>query len=76
MCCLGSVDPRYRQSITEIVGMDADDEKISTLMAVRFPDITEIIKAQNDLNEAVSILKNDQPPPLQSFFLTGSMKGT
>lgn len=48
--------------------MDADDENISTLMAMGFPDINEITRAlrlaKNDLNEAVAILTNDQPPPL------------
>lgn len=44
--------------------MDADDENISTLMAMGFPDINEITRAlrlaKNDLNEAVAILTNDQ----------------
>lgn len=45
--------------------MDVEDENISTLMAMGFPDIGEIKRAlrlaKNDLNEAVAILTNDQP---------------
>ena len=44
--------------------MDVEDENISTLMAMGFPDIGEIKRAlrlsKNDLNEAVAILTNDQ----------------
>lgn len=44
--------------------MDVEDENISTLMAMGFPDITEIKRAlrlsKNDLSEAVAILTNDQ----------------
>lgn len=44
--------------------MDLEDENISTLMAMGFPDIGEIKRAlrmaKNDLNEAVAILTNDQ----------------
>lgn len=44
--------------------MDVEDENISTLMAMGFPDIVEIKRAlrlsKNDLNEAVAILTNDQ----------------
>ena len=44
--------------------MDQEDENISTLMAMGFPDIGEIKRAlrmaKNDLNEAVAILTNDQ----------------
>lgn len=44
--------------------MDVEDENISTLMAMGFPDIAEIKRAlrlsKNDLNEAVAILTNDQ----------------
>lgn len=44
--------------------MDVEDENISTLMAMGFPDIGEIKRAlrmaKNDLNETVAILTNDQ----------------
>ena len=44
--------------------MDVEDENISTLMAMGFPDIGEIKRAlrmaKNDVNEAVAILTNDQ----------------
>jgi uncharacterized UBP type Zn finger protein len=44
--------------------MDVEDENISTLMSMGFPDIGEIKRAlrlaKNDLNEAVAILTNDQ----------------
>ena len=44
--------------------MDVEDENISTLMAMGFPDIQEIKRAlrlaKNDLNEAVAILTHDQ----------------
>ena len=42
-----------------------EDENISTLLAMGFPDIAEIKRAlrlaKNDLNEAVAILTNEQP---------------
>ena len=42
-----------------------EDENISTLLAMGFPDILEIKRAlrlaKNDLNEAVAILTNEQP---------------
>ena len=42
-----------------------EDENISTLLAMGFPDIPEIKRAlrlaKNDLNEAVAILTNEQP---------------
>ena len=42
-----------------------DDEKLSMLLAMGFPDIGEIKKAlrlaNNDINEAVTLLTNDQP---------------
>ena len=42
-----------------------DDENISTLLCMGFPDIPEIKRAlrlaKNDLNEAVAILTNEQP---------------
>jgi len=45
--------------------MESDDENISTLLAMGFPDISEIKRAlrlsKNDLNEAVAILTNEQP---------------
>ena len=53
--------------------MDVEDENISTLMAMGFPEIQEIKRAlrlaKNDLNEAVAILTHDQsssymPPDL------------
>ncbi len=48
----------------EDVIMDVEDENISTLMSMGFPDIGEIKRAlrlaKNDLNEAVAILTNDQ----------------
>lgn len=41
-----------------------EDENLSTLLAMGFPDIEEIKNAlwlaKNDLSEAVSILTNDQ----------------
>ena len=44
--------------------MDVEDENISTLMAMGFPEIQEIKRAlrlaKNDLNEAVAILTHDQ----------------
>ena len=45
--------------------MEQEDENISTLLAMGFPDILEIKRAlrlaKNDLNEAVAILTNEQP---------------
>ena len=45
--------------------MDQEDENISTLLAMGFPDMLEIKRAlrlaKNDLNEAVAILTNEQP---------------
>ena len=45
--------------------MDVEDENISMLMSMGFPDIGEVKRAlrfaKNDLNEAVAILTNDQP---------------
>ena len=42
-----------------------DDENISMLLAMGFPDISEIKRAlraaKNDINEAVAILTNEQP---------------
>lgn len=42
-----------------------DDENLSMLLAMGFPDIGEIKKAlrmaKNDINEAVAILTNEQP---------------
>jgi len=45
--------------------MESEDENISTLLCMGFPDIAEIKRAlrlaKNDLNEAVAILTNEQP---------------
>ena len=45
--------------------MEQEDENISTLLAMGFPDMLEIKRAlrlaKNDLNEAVAILTNEQP---------------
>ena len=53
-----SVRPLHRLAMDE-------DENISTLLAMGFPDIAEIKRAlrlaKNDLNEAVAILTNEQP---------------
>ena len=44
--------------------MESEDENISTLLCMGFPDIAEIKRAlrlaKNDLNEAVAILTNEQ----------------
>ena len=46
------------------VTMESEDENISTLLCMGFPDIAEIKRAlrlaKNDLNEAVAILTNEQ----------------
>lgn len=52
-----------------------EDENLSTLLAMGFPDLSEIKRAlrlaKNDLNEAVAILTNEQPV-FQSPALSGS----
>lgn len=49
------------------ITMDVDDENITTLLNMGFPDIGEIKQAlriaKNDLNEAVAVLTNDRSAP-------------
>ena len=55
-------EPSLKSFLSNI--MD-DDENLSMLLAMGFPDIGEIKKAlrmaKNDINEAVAILTNEQP---------------
>lgn len=50
--------------VADLAAMD-EDESLSTLLAMGFPDIGEIKRAlrlaKNDLSEAVAILTNEQP---------------
>lgn len=54
--------------------MEIEDENISTLLSMGFPDIVEIRRAlrlaKNDLSEAVAILTNEQ---ILSFGKVGDM---